>query len=338
MTALFLAIGYLIGGAGRHGDRARSSPVGMNLFAYWNADKMVLRMYGARQVDARRRRSSTAWSSSSRRGPACRCPRSTSSRTTSPTPSPPAATRRTPRSPRPPACCSMLSREEVAGVMAHELAHVKNRDTLIMTVTATIAGAIVDAGQFRVLLRRQRRQPQQPAGHASARSLMVFLAPLAAMLVQMAISRSREYEADRIGAEICGRPLCAGHRAGEDPGGAARIDNVQAETQSGDRASCSSSTRCIPARSTGCSAPIPRPRSGCGGCARWPVPPPVRRCRGFHGRRAAGALGPVIGPAMVSRPAPAFRTGRPPATSRGSGAGGRSAGPGCRRRRPGRPA
>ncbi|MFM8616449.1 MAG: M48 family metalloprotease, partial [Alphaproteobacteria bacterium] len=101
----------------------------------------------------------------------------------------------------------MLSEEEVAGVIAHELAHIKNRDTLVMTVTASIAGAISVLAQFGMMFNRSRdRQGQTPFGPIGL-LMMVILAPMAAAIVQMAISRSREYEADRMGAEICGQPM-----------------------------------------------------------------------------------------------------------------------------------
>ena len=98
-----------------------------------------------------------------------------------------------------------LSREELAGVLAHELAHIKNRDTLTMTVTATIAGAISMLANFALFFGSgdNRNNPMGIIGTIA----IVFLAPIAAMLVQMAISRTREYEADRIGAEIAGQPL-----------------------------------------------------------------------------------------------------------------------------------
>jgi len=100
----------------------------------------------------------------------------------------------------------LMDEEEVAGVVAHELAHIKNRDTLIMTVTATLAGAIGMLAQFGFLFggrdEEGRRSPFGPIGAI----LLVVVGPIAAMLVQTAISRSREYEADRMGAEICGDP------------------------------------------------------------------------------------------------------------------------------------
>ncbi|MEL6322741.1 MAG: M48 family metalloprotease, partial [Pseudomonadota bacterium] len=94
-----------------------------------------------------------------------------------------------------------LNREEVAGVMAHELAHVRNRDTLTMTVTATIAGAITMLANVAFFFSSRER------GGVLTGLLVMIFAPIAASLVQMAISRSREYEADRIGAEICGNPM-----------------------------------------------------------------------------------------------------------------------------------
>ena len=181
----------------------------MNLFSYWNSDKMVLRMYGAHEVDEQHRaRATTASSASWRSAPGCRCRASTSWTTRSRTPSPPAATRSTPPSPPRPACCSALSREEIAGVMAHELAHVKNRDTLTMTIAATIAGAISMLAQYlRSLMFGGNRDNRDGARLDRRRWLAMIVAPLAAMLVQMAISRTREYAADRGGAEICRQPL-----------------------------------------------------------------------------------------------------------------------------------
>jgi heat shock protein HtpX len=95
------------------------------------------------------------------------------------------------------------TREELAGVIAHELAHIKHRDTLTMTITATLAGAIGFLSQFAFFFGRDNRNPLGAIGTI----LIMILAPLAAMLVQMAISRTREFSADRLGAEICRHPL-----------------------------------------------------------------------------------------------------------------------------------
>jgi heat shock protein HtpX len=119
----------------------------------------------------------------------------------------------------------MLNREEVAGVMAHELAHVKNRDTLIMTVTATVAGAISMLANFGFFFGRGRDNPLGPFGAI----LIMILAPLGAMLVQMAISRTREYSADRMGAEISGQPMALASALQKISGAAKRIENHAAE-------------------------------------------------------------------------------------------------------------
>jgi heat shock protein HtpX len=120
---------------------------------------------------------------------------------------------------------ALLDSGEVAGVMAHELAHVKNHDTLIMTITATIAGALSMLANFALFFGGNRNNPLGVLGTI----LVMILAPLAAMLVQMAISRSREYEADRIGAEICGQPMWLASALGKLDQGAKRIDNAMAE-------------------------------------------------------------------------------------------------------------
>jgi heat shock protein HtpX len=118
-----------------------------------------------------------------------------------------------------------LSREEIAGVMAHELAHIKNRDTLVMTITATLAGAIGLLANFAFFFRGGRDNPLGIVGIL----LAAILAPLAATIVQMAISRTREYEADRIGADICRQPLWLASALGKIQGFASRIDMNSAE-------------------------------------------------------------------------------------------------------------
>jgi len=109
--------------------------------------------------------------------------------------------------------------------MAHELAHVKNRDTLIMTITATLAGALSMLANFALFFGNNRNNPLGIVGTI----LVMILAPLAAMVVQMAISRGREYEADRIGGEICGQPLWLASALGKLEQGAKRVDNAKAE-------------------------------------------------------------------------------------------------------------
>jgi len=117
-----------------------------------------------------------------------------------------------------------LTREELAGVIAHELAHIRNHDTAIMTVTATFAGAISMLANFAIFFGGSRER----LGLIGT-LLMMFLAPMAAALVQMAISRTREYAADKAGAEICGQPLWLASALEKIAMGAARIDNHAAE-------------------------------------------------------------------------------------------------------------
>jgi heat shock protein HtpX len=121
-----------------------------------------------------------------------------------------------------------LTHEEVAGVMAHELAHVQNRDTLIMTITATLAGAISMLGNFAFFFGGNRENNSNPLGFIGVLVAMI-VAPLAAMLVQMAISRTREYSADRRGAEICGNPIWLASALGKIAGSARAIPNYEAE-------------------------------------------------------------------------------------------------------------
>jgi heat shock protein HtpX len=121
-----------------------------------------------------------------------------------------------------------LSHEEIAGVMAHELAHVNHRDTLIMTIAATISGAIGMLAQFGLFFGGGRDSEGRPTNMVFG-ILAAILAPLAAMLVQMAISRSREYEADRGGAALCGNPLWLASALSRLESGARQIPNHAAE-------------------------------------------------------------------------------------------------------------
>ena len=229
LTALFMAVGYLHRRHGRHAASRFVVALGTNLFAYWNADKMVLSMQNAaRSRSARGARPSTAWSSGWRAMPACRRRASISSTPTQPNAF---ATGRNPQnaavavSSGPAAARS--SRDEVAAVIAHELAHIKHRDTLTMTITATLAGAISMLAQFGLFFGGGNRR-NNPLGGIGA-LLMVFLAPLAAALVQMAVSRTREYEADRGGAEISGEPLALASALRKISSAARRTVNVAAE-------------------------------------------------------------------------------------------------------------
>ena len=130
----------------------------------------------------------------------------------------------------------MLNRDEIAGVMAHELAHVKNRDSLTMTITAVLAGAIGMLANFAFFFGGGSRDRESPLGGIGA-LLVMLVAPLAAMLVQFAISRSREYEADRVGAAICGRPRSLASALAKISNGAAQIPNYNAEANPADMVS-----------------------------------------------------------------------------------------------------
>jgi heat shock protein HtpX len=202
MTALFLAVGYMIGGEAGMAF-AFVLALGMNAFAYWNSDKLVLRMHGAREVDRRGAPALYGIVEQLAANAGLPMPKVYVMDNDQPNAF---ATGRNPQNAAVAATTGLLRRlssEETAGVLAHELAHVKNRDTLTMTITATIAGAIGMLANFGLFFGGNRNNPLGIVGVL----LVAILAPLAAALVQMAISRSREYEADRIGAEICGQPL-----------------------------------------------------------------------------------------------------------------------------------
>ena len=228
MTALFLVVGLVIGGE-MGMIIAFGFAVATNLFAYWKSDKIVLRMYGAREVDQRSAPQLYGMVAQLADNAGLPMPKVYVIDNDQPNAF---ATGRNPENAAVAATSGLLqrlSREEVAGVMAHELAHVKNRDTLIMTVTATIAGALSMLANFGLFFGAfgggNRNNPLGIVGVL----LVAILAPMAAMLVQMAISRTREYEADRIGAEICGRPLWLASALEKIAGAASRIDNPQAE-------------------------------------------------------------------------------------------------------------
>jgi heat shock protein HtpX len=204
--------------------------VGTNLFAYWNSDKMVLRMYGARQVDAATAPQFYRMIQELAQRAGLPMPRVYIIEEDQPNAF---ATGRNPQNAAVAATTGLLrslTSEEVAGVMAHELAHVKNRDTLTMTVTATLAGAIGMLANFAMFFGHSRDSNgnSNPMGMIGGLLIMI-VAPLAAALVQFAISRSREYEADRGGAEISGNPLWLASALEKLHRGATAIPNNQAE-------------------------------------------------------------------------------------------------------------
>jgi len=225
LTGLFLAVGFLIGG-GPGMVIAFLFAAGTNLFAYWNSDKMLLSMYGAREVDE------------SSAPDVVHLVRQLSQKAGLPMPKVYVVENEQPnafatgRNPEHAAICvtsgllQRVSHEELAGVLAHELGHVKHRDTLTMTITATIAGAVSMLANFAFFLGGDRRN--NPLGLVGM-VLVMLLAPIAAVLVQMAVSRSREFEADKAGAEISGRPLWLASALEHIDSAARRIDNVEAE-------------------------------------------------------------------------------------------------------------
>ncbi|MQA66033.1 MAG: zinc metalloprotease HtpX [Alphaproteobacteria bacterium] len=225
ITALFLAVGYLIGGeAGML--IAFAVAAAMNLFAYWNSDRMVLSMYNAREVDRRSAPGFYGIVEQLAANAELPMPRVYTIENDQPNAF---ATGRNPENAAVAATTGLLhhlSHEEIAGVMAHELAHVRNRDTLIQTITATIAGAIGMLAQFAFFFGGGNRN--NPLGIVGALLIMI-LAPIMAMMVQMAISRTREYEADRIGATISGQPLWLASALERIDAMARGVDNLAAE-------------------------------------------------------------------------------------------------------------
>jgi heat shock protein HtpX len=204
LTGLFMALGYVIGGPGGMAI-AFVLAAAMNVFSYWNSDKMVLRAYHAIEVGPHDRDPLIATYAQDVLTMAQKAnmpaPRIYVIQNDQPNAF---ATGRNPQNAAVAATTgllSLLTRQEVAGVMAHELAHVKSHDTLTMTVTATIAGAIGMLANFAMFFGGDRERP-----NLVAMILMMIVAPMAAGIVQMAISRSREYEADRLGAQIAGDP------------------------------------------------------------------------------------------------------------------------------------
>jgi heat shock protein HtpX len=227
LTALFMAVGYDIGGTSGM-VVAFLFAAATNVFSYWNSDKMVLRMQNAVPIER------------------SRVPQLydmvdvLSQRAGLPTPAvyliqsdqPNAfATGRNPQNAAVAVSSGLLQQletREVAAVVAHELAHIRNRDTLTMTITATFAGAISALAQFGLFFGGGNNNRDNPLGGVGT-LLMVFLAPVAAMLVQMAVSRTREYEADRHGAEISGDPLALASALEKIAAFAGRQVNVAAE-------------------------------------------------------------------------------------------------------------
>jgi len=204
LTGLFVAVGFLLGGAGGM-MIAFLFAAGSNAFAYWNSDKVVLRMYGAQEVDERSAPRLYRIVRDLSRAAGLPMPRVCIVENDQPN------AFATGRNPEHAAVCattgllSRLSDEELAGVLAHELGHVKNHDTLTMTVTATIAGSVAMLANFAMFFGGGDRR-NNPLGIVGI-LVVSILAPIAAVLVQATISRTREFEADKAGAEISRHPL-----------------------------------------------------------------------------------------------------------------------------------
>ena len=227
LTALFMFVGLLIGGE-QGMIIALLIAGGMNLFAFWGSDRMVLSMHGAREVDARSAPELVRMVEDLAKRADLPMPKVYVIETDQPNAF---ATGRNPQNAAVAATTGLmqrLTREELAGVMAHELAHIKNRDTLLMTVTATIAGAVSMLANFALFFGGRDR----PMGIIGVLAVAI-LAPLAAGIVQMAISRTREYQADALGAEICGQPMWLAAALQKIEAFAARIDMNSAERNPG---------------------------------------------------------------------------------------------------------
>lgn len=209
MTVLLVLLGGALGGRGGM-TMALIIAGGMNFFSYWFSDKIVLRMYGAHEISEQE--DPRFYAVVRRLAQRAGLPMPKVYLIDSDTPNA-FATGRNPEHAAVAATSGILrilSEDELAGVMAHELAHVKNRDILISTIAATFAGAITylaHMAQWAAMFGGGRSNDDEGGGGFFGMILMAILAPIAAMLVQMAISRSREFGADAGGASICGNPL-----------------------------------------------------------------------------------------------------------------------------------
>jgi heat shock protein HtpX len=226
LTGLFLAVGGALGG-GQGMAIALAFALATNLFAYWNSDKVLLSMYGAREVDAAS--APDLYRLVEQLASKAGLPMPRVYITENPQPNAFA----TGRSPEHAAVCvtsgllGQVNQEELAGVLAHELGHVKHRDTLTMTITAVMAGAISMLANMAFFMGGGRDR-NNPLGFVGV-LLVTLLAPIAAILVQAAISRSREFDADKAGAEITGRPMWLASALSQIDRSAQRIENYPAD-------------------------------------------------------------------------------------------------------------
>ena len=209
LTVLMVFMGSAIGGKSGM-VMAFVMALGMNFFSYWFSDKIVLKMYGAQEIGEHDHPSFYGMVRRLAQQAGLPMPKVY----IIPSESPNAfATGRNPAHAAVAATegiLRILSPEELEGVMAHELAHIQNRDILVGTIAATFAGAISMLGnmlQWGAMLGAGRGDDEEGAGGLIGSLAMAIIAPIAAMLIQMAVSRSREYLADETGARTCGRPL-----------------------------------------------------------------------------------------------------------------------------------
>ncbi|MBM3608651.1 MAG: zinc metalloprotease HtpX [Alphaproteobacteria bacterium] len=226
MTAIFMAIGAMVGG--QTGMLMALGLAGAtNLYAYWNSDKLALQSNGAQEVDANSAPELVQMVAELAQRAQMPMPRVYVVESDQPNAF---ATGRNPENGAVAVntgLVQMLTREELAGVIAHELAHIKNRDTLTMTITATLAGAISSVATYGAMMGGNRNN-SGGLGMIGSIALAV-LAPAAAGIVQMAISRSREYVADQMGGEICGNPNWLASALAKISGMAQQIPNENAE-------------------------------------------------------------------------------------------------------------
>ncbi len=228
LTALFMGVGYLIGGRGGAGI-AFLAALATNFFAYWNSGSMVLRMFGAREVTAKEQPDLYSLVQNLCRQANLPMPRVYL--IDNPQPNAFATGRNAEHAAVAvhTGLLDRLERDEVEGVIAHELGHIKNHDTLIMTLTATLAGAISMLAQFGFFFGGgNNRNTSNPFGFMGV-LLAAIIAPLGAGLVQMAVSRTREYAADKAGAEISGMPLALASALQKISASIADIPNPDAE-------------------------------------------------------------------------------------------------------------
>lgn len=226
IVALFGMVGAALGGAGGM-MIALLIAAGMNVYAYWFSDKAVLKMYGAQEITADNTQFRNYYNMVKELAQNAELPMPKVYIMDEAQPNA-FATGRNPENAAVAATTGILrilSERELRGVMAHELAHVKHRDTLISTISATIAGAISSIGSFGMLLGGGRDRGVHPV----VAILIMVLAPIAAMLIQMAISRAREFEADKAGAEICRDPKALASALEKISNYAKQIPNETAE-------------------------------------------------------------------------------------------------------------